>query len=231
MRSGWSTDVIYYAAGCLVGHLSDAVSLLAMLSIRHAVGIGSGHAIAMQPVWIQFFEALLVADLLAYCFHRALHRNDFLWCFHRVHHSSEKMDWLANVRLHPIDKLMGDCFQFIPILGIGFSDTALLAYTVFLGFQGFLNHSNVRLNYGPLRWVIASPQFHHWHHCKDSRAYNKNFAPHLVIFDLLFGTAYIPPPHLMPEEYGVDEAVPRGFLGQMVYPFLSLWKRLQASFV
>ena len=129
------------------------------------------------------------------------------------------MDWLANVRLHPVDKFLGDCFQFIPILCAGFSDLALLVYTIILGFQGFLNHSNIRLNYGPLRWVATSPQFHHWHHCREPEAYNKNFAPHLVVFDLLFGTAYIPPPRVMPEDYGVYEHVPAGFFAQMLYPF------------
>jgi sterol desaturase/sphingolipid hydroxylase (fatty acid hydroxylase superfamily) len=219
LRSGWGTDVLYYAVGCLVGHLSDAASLFGMLLIRRAIGANVHYAAGLQPVWLQVLEILLMADFLAYWFHRCLHRNEFLWRFHRVHHSSERMDWLANVRLHPIDKVMGDCFQFIPILCVGFSDTALLAYTIFLGFQGFLNHSNVRLNYGPLRWIVTSPQFHHWHHCRDEKAYNKNFAPHLVFFDLLFGTAYIPSSRDMPEDYGVYEDVPAGFVAQTIYPF------------
>lgn len=94
----------------------------------------------------------------------------------------------------------------------------LVAYTIFLGFQGFLNHSNVRINFGPLRWIIAGPEFHHWHHCNDPDAYNKNFAPHLVVFDLLFGTAYFPPDRSTPERYGIPEAVPAGFWAQITSP-------------
>jgi len=59
------------------------------------------------------------------------------------------MDWLANVRLHPIDKTLGDCFQFIPIFLLGISSAPILAYTILLGFQGFFNHSNIKVNFGP----------------------------------------------------------------------------------
>lgn len=128
------------------------------------------------------------------------------------------MDWLANVRLHPVDKLMGDCFQFIPLFFLGFSTGPLLAYTIFLGFQGFFNHSNVRIDFGPLRRVVASPQFQHWHHCRDAVAYNKNFSPHLVIFDRLFGTFYLPHDRSAPDRYGVEEPVPELLPGQLIYP-------------
>jgi sterol desaturase/sphingolipid hydroxylase (fatty acid hydroxylase superfamily) len=218
-RAGWLIDVTYYVVGCFVGRVTDALSVGGMLLIRHAAGWKSAHMAAAQPGWLQFFEILLLADFLAYLFHRALHRNPYLWQLHKIHHSSERMDWLANVRLHPLDKVLGDCFQFIPIFLLGFGDGPMLAYTIFLGFQGFLNHSNVKLDYGPLRWVIASPQFHHWHHCNHPEAYDKNFSPHLVIFDLLFGTANIAPPRVLPDVYGVPETVPQGFLGQMVFPF------------
>lgn len=218
-RSGWSLDVIYYVMGCFVGHCSDAICLGALLLIRHASGFNAPHLAASQPAWLQFIEILLMADFLAYVFHRALHRSPILWRLHRVHHTSEHMDWLANVRLHPLDKLFGDCFQFIPILFLGFANGPLATYTIFLAFQGFLNHSNININYGPLRWVIASPQFHHWHHCNDEGYLNRNFAPHLVIFDLLFGTAYIAAPRAQPKSFGIPETVPQKFWGQLISPF------------
>ncbi len=113
----------------------------------------------MQPGVIQFLEILILADFLAYIFHRCLHRFGGLWRLHRVHRSSERMDRLANVRLHPIDKMLGDCFQLIPIFCIGFGEGTVLAYTIFLGFQGFLNHSNIKLDFGPLRWIVAFRSF------------------------------------------------------------------------
>jgi len=219
-RPGWSMDVVYYVVGCFVGRLSDAMSLGGALLIRHTAHALGPSVAARQPGWLQFLEILFVADFLAYIFHWALHTNPILWRLHRVHHTSEKMDWLANVRLHPVDKFLGDCFQFIPLFALGFSDAPMLAYTIFLGFQGFLNHSNIGLNIGPLRWIIATPEFHHWHHCKDPKYYNKNFAPHFIIWDLFFGTAYLSPTKARPDAYGVQERLPEDFVGQMLSPFV-----------
>jgi sterol desaturase/sphingolipid hydroxylase (fatty acid hydroxylase superfamily) len=150
---------MYFVAGCVVGHLSDAASLWWMLLIRHATGVNAEGFAAMQPAWIQFLEILLIADFCAYWYHRCIHSIASLWRLHKIHHSSQSMDWLANARLHPLDKVLGDCCQFVPIFCLGFGKGPLLAYTIFRGFQGFLNHSNTRVNLGPLRWIIASPQF------------------------------------------------------------------------
>lgn len=46
------------------------------------------------------------------------------------------MDWLSNVRLHPLAKMLGHCFQFTTIFCIGFGTTPLLVYTIFPGFLG-----------------------------------------------------------------------------------------------
>jgi len=221
-RPEWASDIVYYVVGCFVGHLSDSASLAAMLLIRHATGLTPGNFISHQPVLLQFVEIVLTTDFLAYWFHRSLHRRALLWRLHRVHHGSKDMDWLANVHLHPVDKLLGDCFQFVPVFFLGFSSGPLLAYTIALGFQGFLNHSNVRLDYGPLRWIIASPQFHHWHHSNDPQFFDRNFSPHLVIWDRLFGTFYLPADRSLPRNYGVPETIPPGFWSQMIYPLRPL---------
>ncbi len=222
-RTGWLADVVYYVVGIFLGQFSGAASLAAMLFLRHASGLDLGHLAAGQPVWLQVLEILLFSDLQGYLFHRLLHGNAWLWRFHKVHHSSRHMDWLAAARLHPIDKLMGDLVQFIPLLCLGFGDGPLLIYASILGFQMFFLHSNIRINLGPLRWIIAGPDFHQWHHCEDPRAYNKNFSPHLVIFDRLFGTAHMPADRARPWKYGVRENTPDGFWQQLVQPFRENW--------
>ncbi|BCM18527.1 sterol desaturase family protein [Mesorhizobium sp. J8] len=85
--------------------------------------------------------------------------------------------------------------------------------------QSVFIHSNTRIKFGPLRWLIASPQFHHWHHANDRQAYDKNFAAQLPVLDLIGGTLFMPP-H-MPEKYGVDEPVPQLYHRQLVYPFVN----------
>jgi sterol desaturase/sphingolipid hydroxylase (fatty acid hydroxylase superfamily) len=218
-RYGWVTDVKYFVMGCLVGQFSGTTSVAIVLVVRQLTGPRYSQLASHQPGWLQFLEILLLFDFLGYVFHLAMHKVPWLWKFHRIHHSSEEMDWLVNVRVHPVDKFFADCIQAVPTFFLGFSPIPLLAFTIFLGFQGFLNHANLQANYGPLRWIVVSPQFHHWHHSNDLGSYDKNFAPHLVIFDLLFGTARIPPSNAMPATYGVTDEVPKGFLSQLIHPF------------
>ena len=219
-RRGWATDVKYFVAGCFTGQFTSSASMAAVIFLRQVTGLPYPNLASHQPGWVQFIEIVVISDFFGYLFHRFMHSNPWLWRFHRIHHSAQEMDWLVNARVHPVDKILADCFQFIPTLCFGFSALPLLAYTILLGLQGFLNHCNIRTDYGPLRWLIANPQFHHWHHSDNPDAYNRNFAPHLVVFDLLFGTALIRPPNEMPGGYGVTDKVPEGFLRQLVHPFL-----------
>ena len=218
-RRGWATDVKYFVMGCFAGQFSGALSLVIALSICQITGSRYAQIASHQPGWLQFLEILLIFDFFGYIVHRAMHEIPWLWRFHRIHHSSREMDWLVNVRVHPVDKILSDCLQTIPTILLGFSPVPLLAFTIFLGVQGFVNHANLRVYYGPLRWILVSPQFHHWHHSNNPTYHNKNFSPHLVLFDLLFGTARLPPSHAMPATYGVKEQIPETFLKQLLHPF------------
>ncbi len=71
---------------------------------------------------------------------------------------------------------------------------------------------------GPLRWLLASPQFHHWHHANETHAFDKNFAGQLPFLDALFGTLYIPG-KAMPKAYGTGDPVPPLYHEQLLYPF------------
>ena len=80
-------------------------------------------------------------------------------------------------------------------------------------------HANLNWTFGPLRYVLASPVFHRWHHTSEEEGLDKNFASTFPFLDLLFGTFYMPAGR-RPEVYGTnDKAVPIGFVGQTVYPF------------
>lgn len=219
VRSGLTTDTLYYILGCCIGVVTESFSVaVAALILRANISLLWVNTIQSQPFWLQFIEIIIISDFFAYLIHRTLHQVPWLWQFHQIHHSARPMDWLANVRLHPIDKILGDCVQFIPVLCLGFSENVLFAYIVFLGLHGFLNHSNIRVNIGWLKWLIATPEFHHWHHCTDSQAYDSNFAPHTLIFDRLFGTLYFPKDQ-HPQDYGLEKPIPSDYWGQLWYPF------------
>jgi lathosterol oxidase len=176
--------------------------------------------IASQPVALQFLAILFVTDLTQYWIHRAFHEVPVLWRFHSIHHSAEDMDWLAGSRLHLVDVVVTRGLTYVPLYLLGFAEAPLFAYVAFVSVQATFIHANVRFRFGALRWLLATPQFHHWHHGADREAVNKNFAVHLPALDWVFGTFYLPG-NRWPSAYGLSggESVPPGYAGQFLHPF------------
>lgn len=219
LRNGWVTDFLHVLAtgpiiqigiGALVALSLLASSLLVPASIRTAV--------AGQPTWLALIEILFIADLGFYLAHRAFHKFPFLWRFHVVHHSIEEMDWLAAHRVHPVDQILTKGASLVPILALGFSAEPIFLFAVIYRWQALLIHSNIRIGFGPLRWVFASPAFHHWHHADQPEAIDKNFAGQLSLLDLLFGSMHLPDRQI-PRRYGTVDPVPADYVGQLAYPF------------
>ena len=179
--------------------------------------------------WVQnlnFFVAVLlivlVADLVQYWTHRACHETPLLWRLHAVHHSVKSMDWLAGSRQHILEVIITRTLVLAPIVVLGFSKDVIDTYIVIVGFQAVFNHANVSVRLGPLRCVIVTPNFHHWHHSQDDEAIDKNYAAHFAFLDHLFGTA-VQSDRAWPDRYGVvGDYVPNGFFRQLAFPFR--WK-------
>ncbi len=171
------------------------------------------------PGLVQFFVVLLTADLMEYATHRAMHEVPWLWKFHAVHHSVERMDWMAGSRLHFLEPIVTRTAVMLPAFILGAENTPLLCYIVWAGFQAGLVHSNCGLPFGPLKYLVATPLFHHWHHGSDREAIDINYAAHLPVLDRLFGTYHMPTDR-WPEHYGVvGDPLPKGIWRQFLYPF------------
>jgi lathosterol oxidase len=219
LRRGWRTDLAYF----FVSHMLVQVTVLltmapAALLLGRFVRPGFQAVVAAQPLWLQFLGVMLCADLFQYAVHRAFHALPWLWRFHSIHHSSTEMDWLAGSRLHLFDVVVTRAFSFVPLFLIGFSAQALTAYLFFVSFHAVFIHANVRFRLWPLRWIVVTPLFHHWHHGAEPEAVDVNFAVHLPWIDRIFGTAYLP--ERWPAGYGIAaEPIPESFTQQLVYPF------------
>ncbi|HEY6843585.1 MAG TPA: sterol desaturase family protein, partial [Thermoanaerobaculia bacterium] len=140
-----------------------------------------------------------------------------LWRFHAIHHSSESLDWLAAARVHPVNEALGRILQLVPMFLLGFDPRVVAAAVPLLTFYAVFLHANVPWDFGPLRYVIATPRFHRWHHTSESEGLDKNFAGLFPWIDVLFGTFYMP--DRQPQTFGVKDSVPAGFLAQLAYPF------------
>jgi sterol desaturase/sphingolipid hydroxylase (fatty acid hydroxylase superfamily) len=219
-RQGLAVDLIYVlfnsfiikaAVVMMAASILGVAAILVPQSITQAVG--------GQPIWLQVAEIVLITDTGVYWAHRAFHKIPALWKFHAVHHGIKELDWLGAFHSHPIDIIVTKAISLTPIFFLGFSEASIAVFsTIYLG-HTLLVHSNVRVPFGPLKWLIASPQFHRWHHANQREAYDKNFAGQLPLLDVMFGT-YNATGNRVPEKYGVDDPVPSTYFGQIGYPLL-----------
>jgi sterol desaturase/sphingolipid hydroxylase (fatty acid hydroxylase superfamily) len=230
-RRGFFTDVAYWFFTPLVTKAITRVAVIAavvLLAISAGVPLDQEHvrafvddesrAVRRQPLLLQVLEVLLLGDVVGYWMHRLFHGRR-LWRFHAVHHGSRDLDWLSAVRLHPVNDVVGRVAQVIPVLLLGFSPTLLAAYVPFLTFWAIFIHANVPWSFGPLRYVIATPAFHRWHHTSEEEGLDKNFAGLFPFLDLLFGTFYMPADRRA-QRFGLaGESVPEGLVAQLLYPF------------
>jgi sterol desaturase/sphingolipid hydroxylase (fatty acid hydroxylase superfamily) len=229
-RKGWRTDLIYFFVGSVLIQVITLLTLKpAFVLFGWAVNPSVQAQVRSQPLWAQFLEFMLLADVMEYWVHRMFHVVPWLWRFHAVHHSAEVMDWLAASRLHVVDLAVTRAAMYVPAFILGFSDMAFYAYIGFVSIHATFIHSNVRFSFGPLRWVLATPQFHHWHHGCEAEAIDKNFAVHLPFLDWFFGTLHLPGLR-WPKVYGVhNNDVPAAFWAQWLYPFLPAKKQASPS--
>lgn len=218
-RAGWQTDLKhFFVSHAGVQLLSFAGMIPAQVLFNWAVRLDFQQAVAAQPLWLQFIELVAAVDFATYWIHRAFHQVPWLWSFHAIHHSSQKMDWLAGSRMHVVDVVITRAVAFLPVFVLGFAPAALYAYLVFVSFHAVFIHANVRWRFPFLRWVVSTPEYHHWHHTSDEEGLDKNFASFLPMWDLLFGTAH--QPSYWPKNYGtVKFQPPETYVGQLVYPF------------
>jgi len=220
LRPEWRTDLTYFC----ISHLLIQFFLLFTNMVQNDL-LGWAHSAAVTafaqglPVWLQFIACVFIADLFQALTHRWYHQVPWFWKFHSIHHSSKNMDWLAGSRTHFIEALATRTAVIVPLYIINFSEAALNAYVVLVGVQAVFVHANVRWDFGFLKYVLVTPQYHHWHHSDDPEYANTNFAVHLPLIDMLMGTFKLPD-KMWPDTYGVfGQEPPKGFVSQLAYPF------------
>ncbi len=222
------------------GLLTDLTHLLVNNFLIAAATIVLVIAAALPLLWVRRLDleaalppsvAVALAVVLVfvgnYWGHRLTHQVPFLWRFHSVHHSIEQMDWLASGRLHPLDSAFTQGFTVLPLVLLGYDGGVFAGVAVAVALLALFQHANVRVRFPGLRWVVNTPEWHHWHHAIDDDARDKNFG--LPIVDVLFGTAYMPRDR-RPTGFGIHDPVPAtGYLAHLAYPFTVTGTRTEAA--
>lgn len=216
----WRTDLTYFVISHLFIQFFGIITQKPAVLFFGWVGLENLHAwVQSLPFIVALFLAFFSTDLFQYWAHRFFHTRVYLWRFHSIHHSTQNMDWLAGSRTHFIDIFFTRAMTFIPLYILGFSSTVFNVYIIFIAIHAVLIHANTRINFGPIKYIFTTPQYHHWHHCEDPKYYGHNFASIFPFIDMIFGTYYLPGKK-WPVGTGVHEAAyPKGFVKQSIYPF------------
>jgi sterol desaturase/sphingolipid hydroxylase (fatty acid hydroxylase superfamily) len=219
-RRAWQNDLVNFAANHFLLGVSVLTVNFLLFNVFGSLMQGGLHAvIGGIPFVPQVLLCIFLADLVDYWTHRAFHEVPFLWRFHAIHHSAKTMDWLSGSRLHLLELVTTRTLVMVPLYVLGFDKAVLDTHVVLIAIQGTLIHANVRIPYGPLRYLLVTPESHHWHHASDEEAIDKNYAGQFAILDRIFGTM-VKSPKRLPDNYGVvGDYVPDGFVRQQLFPF------------
>mgnify|MGYP001432947513 CR=1 FL=1 len=211
-------DVRYALTTVAVGVVSVIVgALIGIASLAWVPGLAIRPLVGMLPAAVTPFVAVVLFDLAIYWAHRWSHEVPALWKFHAIHHSTEQLDWVSGFRAHPLDgAIVAPPVVFLLAAGFDPAVTGALALVQFV--TGLFLHANVRWRLRPLHRLVITPEFHHWHHSYEPEAHNSNYSVFLPLWDILFGTYYMPR-NKRPVRYGVALDVGTTMRAQLAYPF------------
>jgi sterol desaturase/sphingolipid hydroxylase (fatty acid hydroxylase superfamily) len=147
-----------------------------------------------------FLTSAVIGDFFFYWYHRSLHKSVFLWQHHKMHHMDPEFDALTGPRQNWLESFFTVFFISAP-MAVFFKFNALdpldagliggatvgLLHSII-----FINHSNLRLQFGKASVLFISSQTHRIHHSYLPQHLDKNFVAFFPIWDILFGTYYHP---------------------------------------
>ncbi len=216
------------------GHYAGiAIAFIASWALQHLHQTLLGTALATpasiellktQPLWLQFVVLVVLKDFLEWLVHNLLHRIWWLWQFHKLHHSIEELDWIGNMRFHWMEIVLYKSLTYLPLVVLGIDGRVILWVAIAGTLIGHLNHANLNISWGPVRYVLNSPRMHVWHHDLILHGqHGQNFGIIFSLWDWLFGTAHMPPVEDQPDRLGFHDMdqFPRSLSRRLLYPF---WK-------
>ena len=176
------------------------------------------------PSWAALLIFFVVLDFVQWFTHILLHRVPAFWQFHKVHHSVKEMGFAAHMRFHWMENVLYKPLKTLGVMVLGGFEPEQAYIVHFASIAiGHLNHSNIKLSYGPLKYILNNPVMHLYHHAytlPQGSKYGVNYGISLSSWDYIFKTNYIP------EDSGNlklgfegDEKFPKDFIHQNLYGF------------
>lgn len=179
--------------------------------------------IAKWPMVVQLLVFFIVLDFVQWFTHVLLHKYPFLWKFHKVHHSVKEMGFAAHLRYHWMENILYKPLKTFGVMILGGFEPAQAYIVHFTAISiGHLNHANIKITWGPLKYFLNNPVMHLYHHAYTlpEGKYGVNYGISLSLWDYLFNTNYIPESSGKIEiGFKGDDQFPKDFIGQNTYGF------------
>ena len=176
------------------------------------------------PAGIQLIVFFIILDFVQWLTHLLLHKYEVLWRFHKVHHSVKEMGFAAHLRYHWMENILYKPLKTLGVMVLGGFAPGQAYIVHFIAIIiGHLNHANIRITWGPLKYVLNNSVMHLYHHMKalpEDKSKGINFGISLSIWDFLFKTNYLPDDNGEIElGFPNEENFPKGFFGQLFTGF------------
>jgi sterol desaturase/sphingolipid hydroxylase (fatty acid hydroxylase superfamily) len=133
---------------------------------------------------------LLITTGIAYWWHRAEHRYDFVWRMtHQLHHSALRVDIPGAFYTHPLEVVVKSTLGIlVSTVLLGLAPLAAAAVSMTVAFISIFQHWNISTPQW-LGWIIPRPEMHGLHHEYGIHARNYGDLP---LWDMVFGTYHNP---------------------------------------
>ena len=202
---------IYKLVALMLGKVGLGIESLALFDI-------SGY-----PVWVELLIFFIMLDFVQWFTHVMLHRIPVLWNFHKVHHSVKEMGFAAHLRYHWMENVLYLPLKTLVVMVLGGFEPEQAYIVHFSAIAiGHLNHANIHLTYGPLKYVFNNPVMHLHHHAYSlpKGSYGIKYGISLSLWDYIFKTAHIHNEDAdTPLGFPGDEDFPQDFIQQNLYGF------------
>jgi sterol desaturase/sphingolipid hydroxylase (fatty acid hydroxylase superfamily) len=179
------------------------------------------------PLLVQLLLALVIGEFGTYWIHRLMHEHELLWRFHAPHHSAPRLYWLNAGRFHPLDLFAQQFLGITPLIVLGADTRVIALHTLFTAIHGLFQHCNIDIRLGPLNWFFSMAELHRWHHSKRLEEANTNYGANLILWDIVFGSRYLPRDREPPTEIGIEALpnFPGGYWAHLLTPLR--WKQTE----
>ena len=202
----------YKALGLLFNEIGITTKSLAVFNISN------------WPIGLQLVIFFVILDFVQWLTHVLLHKYEVLWRFHKVHHSVKEMGFAAHLRYHWMENILYKPLKTLGVMVLGGFEPEQAYIVHFIAITiGHLNHANIRITWGPFKYILNNSVMHLYHHMKalpENKPKGINFGISLSIWDFLFKTSYVPDDNGEIElGFSNEENFPKGFFSQLFTGF------------